>query len=174
MMTSASSVLPILLLILSLTQIDASQYQSIRQKRQTACETPNGILHSFHLFTYYNFSLFFSVDPCLFVNCENGGTCFKDLTTTYCYQCQCSVGYTGKTCETTAPVLRKHHSHLLQHSLPLLLAVGCSPGCLNGGICNGNICQCPPEYSGSLCQTRSTSLSLMFIRRETDHFSTFV
>ena len=47
-----------LVFVLSPETIEALQHQSIRQKRQTACETPNGIIHSFHLFTYYNCPLF--------------------------------------------------------------------------------------------------------------------
>lgn len=38
------------------------------------------------------------------------------------------------------------------------LAGACNPGCQNGGVCsqtpaNTTACVCPPEYTGSLCET---------------------
>lgn len=43
-------------------------------------------------------------------------------------------------------------SIIISTCLTLLLAVGCCPECQNGGICNNGTCDCPPGYSGSLCQ----------------------
>jgi hypothetical protein len=39
----------------------------------------------------------------------------------------------------------------------VILASGCDPGCQNGGMCNGNTCMCPVQYSGILCEKRSTN-----------------
>ena len=53
------------------------------------------------------------------------------------------------------------HTHQHPSNRLFLSAVGCSPGCLNGGSCNVNICQCLAGYTGSLCETRSMSPSLL-------------
>ncbi len=37
-------------------------------------------------------------------------------------------------------------------------ATGCTPGCQNGGLCNGNICVCLTGYTGTFCEIRSNYL----------------
>ncbi|KAJ8035130.1 Kielin/chordin-like protein [Holothuria leucospilota] len=36
----------------------------------------------------------------------------------------------------------------------------CRPPCLNGGVCRGGICDCPPEFPGSYCQGLSLFLNI--------------
>ena len=44
------------------------------------------------------------------------------------------------------------------HPLSLfVLANGCNPACINGGVCYGNTCSCPAGYTGSRCETRGES-----------------
>ncbi len=74
-------------------------------------------------------------DNCSSDPCKNGGTCISDATS---YMCECAVGYSGPTCETSGED-------------------ACSTNrCQNGGSCvvkeNGSACSCPAGYSGDVCE----------------------
>ncbi|CAF5122927.1 unnamed protein product, partial [Rotaria magnacalcarata] len=75
-------------------------------------------------------------DICDFIECENGGSCMKDSTTTDCFKCICVAGFTGKICETTITILPNE----------------CDPGCQNGGICIDNRCECNAGFTGNYCE----------------------
>jgi hypothetical protein len=76
----------------------------------------------------------------------NGATCIPRLSgNTTSKSCSCRTGFGGSNCETT-----------------LVLKTDCSSNpCQNGGKCtnsySGYRCACPKYYSGTNCQTVSTT-----------------
>ncbi|CAM4740053.1 unnamed protein product [Rotaria magnacalcarata] len=106
------------IIVLSLsTRADAFKHRSDRQIQIDQCLNPD-------------------VDICDFIECENGGSCMKDSTTTDCFKCICVAGFTGKICETTITILPNE----------------CDPGCQNGGICIDNRCECNAGFTGNYCE----------------------
>ncbi|XP_069695931.1 protein crumbs isoform X4 [Periplaneta americana] len=69
---------------------------------------------------------------CHSMPCNNGGTCILMGDR---YNCSCPLGFTGVHCERTA-------------SLDWCIATPCR----NGGTCMGESCECPPHFTGRLCE----------------------
>jgi len=78
-------------------------------------------------------------DKCLTIYCRNGGKGIRDNG-----ECRCLCkGYTGRKCET---------------KLSDYMICDGKGTCLNGGTCktiNGRqLCDCPPDYTGALCNIK--------------------
>ena len=74
-------------------------------------------------------------DDCPDTNpCHNGGSCIDEIGN---YYCECTLGFTGDTCEDT------------DHCLNITV-------CQNGGICENQqstyICECPNDVYGTFCE----------------------
>ncbi|XP_037817925.1 cubilin homolog [Lucilia sericata] len=74
--------------------------------------------------------------------CKNGGTCYDSYNG---FHCECTEGYTGKTCEKDVD--------------ECYLFAGTDLGCQNNGICintpGSYKCNCAKEFSGSHCRLRN-------------------
>jgi hypothetical protein len=91
------------------------------------------------------------------------------------YQCKCPIGFTGETCHEPrncySDNCHSDHSHCIDEQICACLpqhhlnqaycdAVSdCSLGlCLNGGTCvkvqGSYYCECPPDYTGLICQEK--------------------
>ncbi|KAJ8020411.1 Neurogenic locus notch-like protein 1 [Holothuria leucospilota] len=82
------------------------------------------------------------LNPCLFLNCLNGGQCLVvDSTNAVC---QCTDDFTGSNCETTVSVCQEN-------------------SCFNQGVCQpdstasrGYTCACPDRFEGDRCESTVT------------------
>lgn len=76
-------------------------------------------------------------DPCLVLECKNGGTCEVDSTNPRKAHCICAPGFTGSSCETADPCFNNNG------------------GCING-TCSDSLgivtCICFEGYSGVHCE----------------------
>ncbi|XP_028404123.1 neurogenic locus notch homolog protein 1-like isoform X1 [Dendronephthya gigantea] len=78
--------------------------------------------------------------------CINGGTCVPLSSSKWI--CQCPVGWSGKTCNIKAPIVKNE---------------SCIPNpCENGGLCrvvNGTaVCSCPEGFLPPLCEIKAKSV----------------
>ncbi|CAK8693984.1 unnamed protein product [Clavelina lepadiformis] len=75
------------------------------------------------------------ITACEQAPCLNGGTCNPDASYPYGYKCDCTNGFTGRTCEDS---------------------ISCSLPCSDGGFCQkgfrGDTCVCLPGYFGLNCE----------------------
>jgi hypothetical protein len=156
-------------IVLSLVQINASRYRSVRQTVTEECLHPD--------FPY-----------CQFMRCDNGGECVGNKTIVDCYKCICTPGFTGKLCD--APIVSPmgcnppcQNGGTCERTGTGTLACVCqadftgnqcetsviathpcvtSPNslCLNGGTCAMNgagfLCSCAIGFTGTNCQTQQT------------------
>uniref|UniRef100_A0A3P8ZN67 Sushi, nidogen and EGF-like domains 1 n=1 Tax=Esox lucius TaxID=8010 RepID=A0A3P8ZN67_ESOLU len=113
------------------------------------------------------------VDECLSYPCQNGGTCFDQVSG---FICQCPAGFTGTVCETDidecmdSPCLYGAQCVQGVDSFTCVCEKGfvgmlcetdmdeCgSQPCQNGGECkdqvNGYSCSCPAAFTGTHCET---------------------
>ena len=78
------------------------------------------------------------IDECESEPCVNGATCRNQIGR---YQCDCSPGFEGKTCEVNIDDCQQ--------------VDGSSP-CQNNGTCiddiNGYICKCKDGFTGNTCE----------------------
>lgn len=99
---------PISILLISLltAHLDAHLPRASRQAGVDQCPNPNSI-HLRFSYTHRSLTLFSSGNACIFVTCENGGTCDEDPTTIDCFRCRCTPGFTGRVCGTAMIITRR-------------------------------------------------------------------
>lgn len=128
------------------------------------------------------------INECLSGPCQNAGTCTDDING---YECNCHPGYEGVHCET--PIGECVNNPCQNGGTCTLGGPGgaveciCTPGwfgqfcdsnenecisnpCLNGGTCvDGDQrfdCNCPPEYTGDICQEVTPSCGSIMVKSD--------
>lgn len=89
--------------------------------------------------------------------CQNGGTCVPGADGAF--TCRCPASYGGVYCSQYIQIsgLLPYSNNAVFVQVDLISGVCASVPCQNGGTCvaynnNANYyCQCPQEYSGSMC-----------------------